>query len=179
MPRNAGNDVWGSTLGDHTHKGPNQVRCWDAAHRIAGIAAQHTRYRESHCSHNIGTPGDASKTRCPPAPITFGFFALPTRIALPPAPPRGTYPPRSPAPPFHPCPPPPFPGCHAAQAGNKSLLGYRSDIGVPGYTGYCPTHLAISVPIKGFEHTGRPVDSLFRDINTVATVEPEKMKVSE
>jgi len=43
------------------------------------------------------------------------------------------------------------------QAGNKSILSYRADIGVPGYTGYIPSSATIPLPIKGStEHTGKP-----------------------
>ncbi len=42
------------------------------------------------------------------------------------------------------------------QAGNKSLLSYNTTVGVPGYSGYIPSHAGLSLPVKGFEHTGRP-----------------------
>ena len=67
----------------------------------------------------------------------------------------------------------------SSQAGNKSLWGFRSDIGVPGYTGFCPTHVSIKVPHKGFDHTGRPVDTQFKEQQIAATAEPEKVKISE
>ncbi len=35
------------------------------------------------------------------------------------------------------------------QAGNKSALSYRCDIGVPGYTGYIPQTAAIPLQVKG------------------------------
>mmetsp|Transcript_10246 Transcript_10246/g.25089 ORF Transcript_10246/g.25089 Transcript_10246/m.25089 type:complete len:439 (-) Transcript_10246:230-1546(-) len=42
------------------------------------------------------------------------------------------------------------------QAGNKSTLSYRADIGVPGYTGYIPSSSSIQVPIKGStQHIGK------------------------
>ena len=45
------------------------------------------------------------------------------------------------------------------QAGNKSLLSYRTDTGVPGYTGFISGQHSIEVPIKGSTvHTGRAVD---------------------
>ncbi len=69
--------------------------------------------------------------------------------------------------------------CSAQQAGNKSLLSFRSDIGVPGYTGFCPSSAGITLPIKGFQHTGRPVTTEFKQSLTTQTVEPEKVKVSE
>jgi hypothetical protein len=65
------------------------------------------------------------------------------------------------------------------QAGNKSLLSFRSDIGVPGYTGYIPSQHGIVLPVKGFQHTGRPVDTQFKETLTMASVEPEKVKISE
>ena len=65
------------------------------------------------------------------------------------------------------------------QAGNKSLLAFRSDIGIPGYTGFNPGCTSVPLQPKGFKHTGRPVDSAFLDQNTIATVNPEKTKASE
>ena len=50
---------------------------------------------------------------------------------------------------------------------------------MPGYTGFIPAQCAIVVPMKGFEHTGKPVDAAFTMAQTVATVESEKVKVSE
>ena len=35
------------------------------------------------------------------------------------------------------------------QAGNKSALTYRCDIGVPGYTGFIPQTAAIPLQVKG------------------------------
>ena len=35
------------------------------------------------------------------------------------------------------------------QAGNKSLLSYRHDIGIPGYTGFISNAHSVAVPIKG------------------------------
>jgi hypothetical protein len=40
------------------------------------------------------------------------------------------------------------------QAGNQSLLTYRSDIGIPGYTGFTPSHLGVPVPVKGCKRLG-------------------------
>ena len=37
----------------------------------------------------------------------------------------------------------------ALQAGNKSALTYRCDIGVPGYTGYIPQTAAMPLQTKG------------------------------
>jgi len=46
-------------------------------------------------------------------------------------------------------------GC--GQAGNKSLISYRPDVGVPGYTGFIPGYAAINLTTKGTTiHTGRP-----------------------
>ena len=59
------------------------------------------------------------------------------------------------------------------------MWAFRSDIGVPGYTGFCPTHVSIKVPHKGFDHTGRPVETDFKSTLTTATVDPEMIKVSE
>jgi len=42
------------------------------------------------------------------------------------------------------------------QAGNKSMLSYKVDTGVPGYTGYIPSSASIPLPVKGSTvHTGR------------------------
>mmetsp|Transcript_17300 Transcript_17300/g.37331 ORF Transcript_17300/g.37331 Transcript_17300/m.37331 type:complete len:459 (-) Transcript_17300:854-2230(-) len=65
------------------------------------------------------------------------------------------------------------------QAGNKSLLAFRADIGVPGYTGYIPGPASIVLPVKNFQRTGKPVDSAFKDTTTLATVENAKTKRSE
>jgi len=44
----------------------------------------------------------------------------------------------------------------ATQAGNKGLLTFRSDIGIPGYTGYAPGWCTVPLPITGStEHVGR------------------------
>lgn len=59
------------------------------------------------------------------------------------------------------------------QAGNKSLLTYRSDTGVPGYTGFIPANVAIPLEPKNFKHTGKPVDQAFLDSQTAGTVEPK------
>lgn len=67
------------------------------------------------------------------------------------------------------CPPPnhaPLCPQHAArdtsrpQAGNKSLLSFRQDIGVPGYTGFIPSTHVIPLPVKGANlRTGKLADS--------------------
>lgn len=42
------------------------------------------------------------------------------------------------------------------QAGNKSLLAFRSDVGIPGYTGYTPGWCTVPIPITGSTvHTGK------------------------
>lgn len=42
-----------------------------------------------------------------------------------------------------------------AQAGNKSSLSYRSDNGIPGYTGYIPGFATVPIGTKGStQHTG-------------------------
>jgi hypothetical protein len=35
------------------------------------------------------------------------------------------------------------------------MLAYRSDKGIPGYTGYCPGWSTVPVPISVSKHTGR------------------------
>ena len=46
-------------------------------------------------------------------------------------------------------------GARPLQAGNKSALTYRCDIGVPGYTGYIPQSAAVPLQVKGStKHTG-------------------------
>ncbi|KAK3233427.1 hypothetical protein CYMTET_56273 [Cymbomonas tetramitiformis] len=45
------------------------------------------------------------------------------------------------------------------QAGNKSMMSYRVDSGIPGYAGYIPTTHSIQLPTKGSTvHTGRHAD---------------------
>eukprot|EP00798_Chlamydomonas_sp_ICE-L_P013088 gene13088-3616_t len=56
------------------------------------------------------------------------------------------------------------------QAGNKSMLSYRCDTGVPGYTGFIPTNNAIIIPNKTVVHTGKPVDSATHEGATRATM---------
>lgn len=41
------------------------------------------------------------------------------------------------------------------QAGNKSLLSFRADVGIPGYTGFIPIVNCVRVPGKNAEHTGK------------------------
>ena len=65
------------------------------------------------------------------------------------------------------------------QAGNKSLLAYRSDIGVPGYAGYIPGPKSIVIPIKGtHEHTGKPATAADHEKAASRTVE-QASKMSE
>mmetsp|Transcript_22226 Transcript_22226/g.48812 ORF Transcript_22226/g.48812 Transcript_22226/m.48812 type:complete len:427 (-) Transcript_22226:243-1523(-) len=48
-------------------------------------------------------------------------------------------------------------GC--GQAGNKSMISYRPDMGIPGYTGFIPGYAVINLPTKGTTiHTGRPAN---------------------
>ncbi|DBA75087.1 hypothetical protein WJX77_007300 [Trebouxia sp. C0004] len=50
------------------------------------------------------------------------------------------------------------------QAGNKSALSYRCDIGVPGYTGYIPQTAAIPLQVKGStKYIGRTIEGLHKD----------------
>mmetsp|Transcript_47871 Transcript_47871/g.153404 ORF Transcript_47871/g.153404 Transcript_47871/m.153404 type:complete len:432 (-) Transcript_47871:77-1372(-) len=50
------------------------------------------------------------------------------------------------------------------QGGNKSLLSYRSDIGIPGYTGFIPQDSGLLIPTKGStSYTGRVVDPAHRE----------------
>ncbi|EFJ42844.1 hypothetical protein VOLCADRAFT_107047 [Volvox carteri f. nagariensis] len=60
------------------------------------------------------------------------------------------------------------------QAGNKSMLAYNSLVGIPGYTGYISAGATVQVPIKGFEHTGRPASTKATEQLTVNTVDPRK-----
>ena len=46
------------------------------------------------------------------------------------------------------------------QAGNKSLLSYRHDIGIPGYTGFISNAHSVAVPIKGnTQYIGKKADN--------------------
>ena len=46
------------------------------------------------------------------------------------------------------------------QAGNKSLLSYRHDIGIPGYTGFISNAHSVAVPIKGnTKYIGKRADN--------------------
>ncbi|KAG2436780.1 hypothetical protein HXX76_006304 [Chlamydomonas incerta] len=60
------------------------------------------------------------------------------------------------------------------QAGNKGLLTYNNAVGIPGYTGFMPSTNALALPVKGFEHTGRPAASAEVDKLTVKSVDPRK-----
>lgn len=59
-------------------------------------------------------------------------------------------------------------------AGNKSLLSYRADKGVPGYTGYIPGPSSMGLVVKGFEHTGRPADAGTLERLTKQTADPKR-----
>ena len=63
-------------------------------------------------------------------------------------------------------------GC--VQAGNKSLLSYRADKGVPGYTGYIPGPASIGLVVKGFEHTGRPADAATHERLAKQAADPKR-----
>mmetsp|Transcript_27730 Transcript_27730/g.75015 ORF Transcript_27730/g.75015 Transcript_27730/m.75015 type:complete len:447 (-) Transcript_27730:84-1424(-) len=56
------------------------------------------------------------------------------------------------------------------QAGNKSLLSYRSDIGVPGYTGHIAAPQQVVLPIKCGTHVGKEVDDATHDKATLETL---------
>ncbi|KAG2444080.1 hypothetical protein HYH02_009022 [Chlamydomonas schloesseri] len=60
------------------------------------------------------------------------------------------------------------------QAGNKGLLTYNNTVGIPGYTGFMPSTNALALPVKGFEHTGRPAATTEVEKLTVKTVDPRK-----
>lgn len=60
------------------------------------------------------------------------------------------------------------------QAGNKSLISYNGQVGIPGYTGYIPTNASLGLPVKGFAHTGRPADPSVIDKLAQRTVDPRK-----
>ncbi|KAL3133752.1 hypothetical protein ABBQ32_008236 [Trebouxia sp. C0010 RCD-2024] len=54
------------------------------------------------------------------------------------------------------------------QAGNKSALTYRCDIGVPGYTGFIPQTAAIPLQVKGStKYIGRTIDGSRKEIASV------------
>lgn len=58
----------------------------------------------------------------------------------------------------------------ALQAGNKSLLTFRSDIGIPGYTGYAPGWCTVPIPITGSTvHTGKLPDDAHLHEVTIQT----------
>ncbi|PNH01934.1 hypothetical protein TSOC_012133 [Tetrabaena socialis] len=60
------------------------------------------------------------------------------------------------------------------QAGNKSLLAYNTVQGIPGYTGYIPGNASLLLPVKGFDHTGRPPSTQAVQQLTIRTVDPRK-----
>lgn len=56
------------------------------------------------------------------------------------------------------------------QAGFKSSLAYRGDIGIPGYTGYIPSNVSLVIPSKGAtERTGKLIDDQAKEENTITT----------
>ncbi|KAF5838350.1 hypothetical protein DUNSADRAFT_3021 [Dunaliella salina] len=57
------------------------------------------------------------------------------------------------------------------QAGNKSLLSYRSDIGVPGYTGHIAAPQQVVLPIKCGTRLGRELDDSTHDKATLETLD--------
>jgi hypothetical protein len=132
-----GANVYGSTLFDHTHKGPNQVlgarrgakRTGDAAHawprmaRLGGEEAAGGVWAAGGLRpqlHVGGSCGDVGRlvwgSRGPPL-LRSGIRGARFRSAWGARSPNGLF--------CRPCP----------QAGNKGLMSYRTDIGVPGYTG--------------------------------------------
>ncbi|KXZ43461.1 hypothetical protein GPECTOR_89g481 [Gonium pectorale] len=60
------------------------------------------------------------------------------------------------------------------QAGNKSMLAYNNLVGIPGYTGYINGGACQPLPVKGFEHTGRPASTAATQQLTLNTVDPRK-----
>jgi hypothetical protein len=59
----------------------------------------------------------------------------------------------------------------AAQGGNKSMLSYRNDIGVPGYTGFNPSGSCIPMKPKGNTvRTGKKI--------TAQSVRIRKMRIA-
>lgn len=58
----------------------------------------------------------------------------------------------------------------ARQAGFKSSLAYRNDIGIPNYTGYNPSSRALIINTKGAtERTGKLIDEQTKVENTLAS----------
>ena len=71
------------------------------------------------------------------------------------------------------------------QSGNKSMLSFRNDIGVPGYTGYIPSSKGIILPIKGstersgFDGNDTKAEDLARETATLRdTMYKQHMKAS-
>lgn len=64
--------------------------------------------------------------------------------------------------------------CLSVQAGNKSLLTYRPDLGVPGYTGYISSTGSIVLPVKPMDHTGRPATSAANAALVTKTTDTKK-----
>ncbi|MEW5303044.1 MAG: hypothetical protein WDW36_005775 [Sanguina aurantia] len=57
------------------------------------------------------------------------------------------------------------------QAGNKSMLTYRPDKGIPGYTGFIPSAVGLPLPTKGSTlHTGKQATVESYDLHTKGAV---------
>ncbi len=64
------------------------------------------------------------------------------------------------------------------QAGNKSLLSYRHDIGIPGYTGFISNAHSVAVPIKGnTKYIGKKADNVTFDKTITSLVQTERKSV--
>eukprot|EP00798_Chlamydomonas_sp_ICE-L_P005826 gene5826-6111_t len=60
------------------------------------------------------------------------------------------------------------------QAGNKSMLSYRVDKGIPGYTGFNPSSASLLVPFKASAHCGKPVPESVKTLLTAGTISPQR-----
>ncbi|QDZ22679.1 hypothetical protein HOP50_08g52270 [Chloropicon primus] len=64
------------------------------------------------------------------------------------------------------------------QAGNKSLLSYRHDIGIPGYTGFISNAHSVAVPIKGnTQYIGKKADNNTFDKTITNLVQSETKSI--
>ena len=64
------------------------------------------------------------------------------------------------------------------QAGNKSLLSYRHDIGIPGYTGFISNAHSVAVPIKGnTQYIGKKADLETFDKTITSLVETDTKSI--
>lgn len=64
------------------------------------------------------------------------------------------------------------------QAGNKSLLSYRHDIGIPGYTGFISNAHSVAVPIKGnTQYIGKKADAYTLDKSLSSLVDCDSQSV--